>query len=166
MLRLPRGRRAKSYYTEEKAREKGKLQAQIESKSKVFKYKKHTYIWLREQVEKNLHRIPEGVAILGMTVLVKHAIDASEELRGILADFPRDLAYAIGDILFKIFNIQKEEKPPSQDREKYEGFFPDWADWLIAFSIAYIIVKHGGQIALGLGDAVSGLTGMVKFLMV
>ena len=51
------------------------------------------------------------------------------------------------------------EAPP------YEGFFPDWVDWLIAFTIAYILIEHAGSIIGLLGDSTSGLTKLVMLLI-
>jgi hypothetical protein len=37
--------------------------------------------------------------------------------------------------------------------------------WILSFAIAYVIVEHGGQIAIALGTATSSLINMVKFFL-
>jgi hypothetical protein len=99
----------------------------------------------------------ELIAVIGMTFLVKHLIDASEDLRHKLDT----LGGLYGEFLTPIGKTKMltvlgralgyTEVTPAQ----FEGMFPDWMDWLISFTIAYIIVKHGGQI-LGLASNAMG----------
>jgi len=37
--------------------------------------------------------------------------------------------------------------------------------WLVSFALAWIIVKHAGQIAMAIGDATHSLIGILKFLL-
>lgn len=160
-----------------KAQREGELKAQVEHDYKSVKwladlipflpekYKKNAVLWMKKIFEGHLAKIPKGIAILGMTYIIKNLIDTSEELR---AKLPKvKIRFRVGPAFPTEF---KPAWPLSlltdeEEYEDFEGMFPDWADWLVAFTLAYMIVEHGGQIALGLGEAVKGLTGIVGFLL-
>lgn len=161
-----------------KAAEEGKLKAQTEHEFKSIKwlasiipflpekYKKNAVLWMKNIFERNMDKIPKMVAMIGLTLIIKRLIDTSEELRGRL-DLLRLPFERIGpqNPFTKIFPQPFTIYLTDERRKKYEGFFPDWMDWLISFTLAYIIIEHGGQIALGLGKAVSSLGGIVGFLL-
>ena len=127
------------------------------------KYKKNAILWIKHLLEEHLSEMPKNVAILGMTIIVKNLIDKSEELRSLL---PKpELKFRVDPALPHFEPAWPVSLLFGTEKEKYEGMFPDWADWLISFSLAYIIVDHGGQIILGLGESVKGLTGMLAFLL-
>lgn len=166
-----------------KAAEEGRLKAQTEHEYKSVKfladiipflpekYKKNAVLWVKHIVEDHLSELPKGIALLGTTIIVKYLLDTVESLRkriepmvsvkpgrGILGlvfeTVP--LPPAIEEVT--ITTLYGKEAEP-------KDLFPEWQIWLIAFAIAYIIVEHGGQIALGLGEGIKGLTGIVGFLL-
>jgi len=159
-----------------KAAEEGRLKAQTEHEYKSVKfladlipflpekYKKNAVLWMKSIFEKHLAKIPKGIAIIGMTLIVKQIIHSSDEFIGKVAAIsgkkPSWLAYTPAGMHMTI-----AEALVSKKGEKVEDFIPEWTEWLIAFSLAYIIVEHGGQIALGIGEGLKGLTGMVGFLL-
>ena len=164
-----------------KARREGELTAEVEHEYKSVKfiadmipflpekYKKNAVIWMKHLVEKHINKIPKGIAILGMTYIIKHLIDTSEELRGKVNLIVKATTQPLGgaSLMIELWgSISKGELPFIQEAVgKTEGIFPDWADWLIAFTLAYIIVEYGGQIALGIGSTVKSLSGIVGFLL-
>jgi len=159
-----------------KAAEEGRLKAQAEHEYKSVKfladlipflpekYKKNAVLWMKHIFEKHLAKIPKGIAIIGMTLIVKQIIHSSDEFLSKVAAIsgrkPSWLAYTPAGMHMTIAEalIGKKE-------EDVQDFIPEWTEWLIAFSLAYIIVEHGGQIALGLGEGIKGLTGIVGFLL-
>lgn len=158
---MARGRTARSYATQKKAEVKAELKAKTEHKNKIFMGGKVTKEWLIEQLERHADKIPKYVAIAGMTMVVKATIDASEVLRGKL-----DVILKGGNP-FKGMFVFESGVPVFGLGEgaDYEGMFPDWMDWLIAFGLAYVIVEHAGSLIGLLGDTMSGLTGVLGFLM-
>lgn len=170
-IKLPR-QTTKKVFRDAKSREKGKLSAKIEEDQKVWKNKKHFLSWAKSFLENHAKEIPDWVAIAGMTIMVKRAIDLSEELRGKLAQirgqitahgvFPPIIAMYSGGISPTI----ADPRYMAKKAREYEGFFPDWFDWIVAFTLAVIIVRHAGQIAVGLGEIVGNLTKMIGFFLV
>lgn len=170
---MPRGPTTRSIYRKAKAEEKAKLQARREDGYASLTQPKKFMHWVKTLLEDHASEIPEWVAIVGTTYLVKRAIDLSEELRGRLEQiktgiqqggaFPPIIATAM------FTGVPSPKIAPEYMRKKaleYEGMFPDWMDWLIAFSLAVIIVKHAGQIAIGLGEIASNLTKLVGFFLI
>lgn len=156
-----------------------------------------------EYMKPYIAKLPKGVAILGLTYIVKNLIDESEEIRAKIhgwtqvkeriQDLPalaektapeaakqRGTPQAIGAILSYFELIWKGTTAVipgaaigetigaavfAPKAEGFEGMFPDWADWLIAFTIAYILVENAGAIIMALGDAATSLTKVVGFIV-
>jgi hypothetical protein len=160
------------------AEETGRLNARLKHESKTWKNKKHMLVSIKNHLGKALDRIDplEMVAVVGTTIVVKKVIDTTEDLKG-KALAVRNVIMGTGQVLGASgiaqfiqafgspFSILSEffvglivPIPPEQ--AQYEGMFPDWVDWLIAFAIAYIIVHHG-ELLLGLGQNLSVIIGML-----
>lgn len=103
---------------------------------------------------KNVNPV-DSIAIIGTTVLVKMTIDKSEELRGKLKGLRLEHFPMIFSLTEPIWEQLKQKE------KNYEGYFPDWTDWLISFAIAYVIVKHGGALFTALGSGMQGLTSII-----
>jgi hypothetical protein len=167
MPKLPKKKTEKLAYHKALGETLGKLQAEFR-----FKHTKKGFIKsLRDHIGKWIDNTNplELVAVGGMTFLVKYLIDTSEDLRGKL----NTLGGLYGEFLTPIGKTKMltvlgralgyTEVTPAQ----FEGMFPDWMDWLISFTIAYVIIKHGGQIfglasnALGAIQNLSVIIGML-----
>lgn len=115
----------------------------------------------------------EVAATIGTTIVIKNLIDTSEAVRGAikaatgLEDF--DLINSIVNpgwgVSIWIFNLITGKAPTDINQEEiiekaksFEGLFPDWMDWLIAFSFAYMLVKYGDSIF-------GGVTNISTFIM-
>jgi hypothetical protein len=139
---------------------------------------------IREHVGKLIDNMDplDLTAVLAGTIIVKMVIDDMEaNPSGLLATVKRSGFKLIG--LNEPSEAQFMKEHPDYAKLWYgaglgelakklpvsfyssEGFFPDWADWLIAFFISYLFVKHGGQIIGLLGDSVSGLAGFAKMML-
>jgi len=106
----------------------------------------------------------ELTATLGMTFIVKNVIDVTPEITDNLLKY--GWAGAVGLTFGWIFEeyLKKKKKKPVEfpkveTLDQFEVF-----KWIISFSIAYIIVRHGGQIMMALGDIVKTLPQLVTFL--
>lgn len=157
-----------------KAEAEGQLKAQTEHEYKEVKwladiipflpekYKKNAALWLKRMVEKNISKLPKAIAIIGLTVVIKHLMDTIPELIETVSALHKiPWFYKVASPLLyqaEMFTITVEKIDVTKG-------LPEWFDWVIAFSLAYIIVEHGGQIALGLGESVKGLSGIVGFLL-
>lgn len=167
-----------------KARREGELKAEAEHEYKSVKfiadmipflpekYKKNAVIWIKHLVEQHLSEIPKGIAILGLTVIIRHIIHTTDELAAKVkaiheekpswyAFTPTGLHMTIAEAVVAQFGIAET----SVSEKKLEGFIPDWTEWLISFALAYIIVEHGGQIALGFGELAGSIKGLVGLLL-
>jgi len=156
-----------------------KATAAAEAAATEIKYKtlnKYLPERIQEKIIDMLENIDpiETAAIFGTTFVVKYCIDTSEELRGkIEATTGLNLWDLLVSITTPNWGIAKtiqawlsgetRDKTPEEIEEfaqNYEGFFPDWFDWLIAFGIAFIVVRHGDVIFsqfTSLGSFVGGL---------
>lgn len=115
----------------------GKLKAE-EHFAKTKKGKIRDIKTILKKLVSNINPV-DAIAIMGMTVLVKCTIDKSEDLRGKL----HGLRIEYFPMIWSWSKPIWEQLEPI---EQYEGYAPDWMDWIISFSIAYIIIKHGGAL--------------------
>jgi len=155
-----------------KAAELGKLQAQDEQEYKGVKwiadmlpflpekYKKNTVLGIEHFLAQHAEKIPKGIAIFGMTIIIKGTIDASEELLEKIKH-PLLAVASISPAMVPFMPLALLLETVPEEKRKV----PDWAEWLVAFTLAYIIIEHGGQIILGLSESVKGLAGLVGFLL-
>jgi len=146
-----------------------KLKKRIETtfKTKLKLYKKHPEVWIGDRLadiakQTGVKDVAKIIAIVGMTIVVKKTIDTSEELRDAIKPF----------IVFgqRLPGTKWRWKGPFQyelvgEAEKFEGMFPDWADWLISFSLAYILVEHFGEIMRGAGNITASIHSLLSALL-
>lgn len=136
----------------------------------------------REHIGKLIDKLEplELVACLGLTLIVKKVIDESEVLRGKLKQIAKP-AYGIYFVPPEDYVGPPQVGTPSarpsyrvfypgprkteEAAEAYEGLFPDWADWLISFAIAYCIIKHGGQLLGLMKEGMGTMTSVVGALL-
>lgn len=151
--------------------EEGLTVARKKAELKFKKSSKGLELSLREHVGKAIDRLDplDTAAVFGVTLIVKNLIDKSEELRGALIPITRGREWTInvfgsaikGTALFPFSLLL----PASEAEKGYEGMFPDWMDWIIAFAIAYVIVKHGGQLLGLMKEGTGTLTTVIGALM-
>lgn len=130
--------------------EQGLVVARLKGEDQWKKTKKGMYRELLNHFGKAVDRIDpmETVATIGLTILIKQLIDTSEDIRGQIKSIGGLYGeyYLFGQrgtwlrIVANVIGLKEA------DAEKYEGFFPDYMDWLIAFTLAYIIIRHGGSL--------------------
>lgn len=165
----------KRTYKVEKAKTLGRLQAKVEHEYKAVKwladiipflpkkYKKNATLWMKSLLEKHLDKIPKTIALLGLTYIIKELIRTSDELLTKIRTFTGKPIWETK--LFEPIWEKELSLTPIWKKPEVKELLPEWKEWLIAFTLAYIIIEHGGQIALGLGETVKGLTGIVGFLL-
>lgn len=123
-------------------------------------FNKDWAVWLRNHLGKMLENIDplELTAILGITVLVKGVIDKSEEIRSKIHPFvtfgeiPEGYKAVFSGIPFW-YDLVKEG-------EKYEGLLPDSMDWLVAFAVAFVIMRHGSTLIGAGGSIINVIIGL------
>lgn len=151
---MGRGRALKSKTKEKKALTKAELQARKEweeRKSNIPHQIKKLIVRLLENVDPL-----EAAGVLALTIFVKATIDLTEEFRGqiqalvVLGELPPGMKTVWSGIPFWYHLIP--------EGEEYEGIFPDWQDWIIAFGIAYMISKHGGALV----QAATNMTSIIR----
>lgn len=157
-----------------------KKRLETEFKTKVGLYKKHPEVWIGDRIadiakQTGVKDVAKIIAIVGMTILVKKTIDTSEELRGHMilvkqivkaAPFGSVLEYfPFLQLITPISTVVTAGIPKPEEMPKYEGMFPDWMDWLISFTLAYIIVEHFGSIMHATGNILSSVKGLVTGLL-
>jgi len=155
----------KKKYAEAKAVRSGELQAEYQFK-KAHSIAKKPLDFIEEHGSKLLDKIEplEAVAVIGLTVLVKHTIDSTEELLNKLQVIKSGKMKGL--LIFRTEATTKFLEQYGYTAEgRGEGFFTDWQDWLISFCIAYIIIKHGGQLFGLMKDGAGTLVTVIGALM-
>jgi hypothetical protein len=151
---------------ESKATRLGQLQAEYEFK-KAHSIAKKPEDFLEEQVKKTLDKLEpvdlvDLAAMLGMTYIVHGIIASSTELMEKVKVLQHPEFLLLGG--FGILAAQYLPLPEGT-LKKVADATPDWFIWLESFTIAYIIVKHGGQLIglleKGLGTVVPMLLGVI-----
>ena len=180
---MPRPRK-KGEYVEEKARAKARLDAQDEHDSKLFHRKGGKKRWLTAlatHIGKAVDRIDplELAATLALTYLVKTTIDASEELvakikktsdkiavsgRPVSSFFAEPFGFATQIGFYLAGEVTGNvETPTEEEKEHALGIgLPDQLEWILAFIVAFILVRHGAQI---LGMFQDGLIPLTEILL-
>ena len=159
MGRIPK----KTAYWVAKMQEKARLQAQVE-----MQRKKPLDVSIKEHIGKildntKLSDIAEVAAAIGLTPIVKNLIETTASLASKAKSlFQAEAAFQMlpftyfGIDPFSLFGVPGQEKPKKTD------ITLELFTWLMAFSIAYILVRHAGQL---IGLLEKGLTSIVPLLM-
>lgn len=126
------------------------------------KYKKNAILWMKSLVEKHLHRIPKAVALIGMTLIVKNVIHTTDSLAAKVAEIAGKHPVLFAVTPFVTVAAQLTAEYFAAGKVKEEDIVPEWAEWLVAFAIAYVIIEHGGQI-LNFGQ--QGLAALVGLML-
>lgn len=163
----------KSTYKIAKAKEKGRLRAQLDQNyAKIPSFFKMFFSG-RGKRERAVsawqwltHAIPNPAqlaAIIFLTVIVKGIISTTESYgRRVQAYFEAGMTipFLLGTPLASAITpfLWPAETPKKSWTEEL-------FTWGISFSIAWLIIKHGGQIIGLLGDVKGGLTQIVGFLL-
>lgn len=149
---------------------KAEIKARLKAVAEFKKSAVGTAQSLREHMGKFIDSAKIGdvtklVAILGMTVLVKNVIDSTPEL----VDKAKELVvpgYALA-LLFPFTALPflpalgaAAAAPPKEQLE-----IPEHLEWLISFTLAYIIVTHFGDLVQGMGNVVSGIKGILTSML-
>jgi len=145
---------------EAKATRLGQLQAEYEFK-KAHSITKKPYDFIEEQGKKLLDKIEplDAAAMAGMTYIVHGIIAGSPALMEkvkVLQHPEFMLLGGLGVVLTQYLPL------PEGAIKKAAEATPDWFVWLESFTIAYVIIKHGGQL-VGLLD--KGLNAVVPLLL-
>lgn len=151
-------------YAKQVKLKKGLITAEFNAIEKFKNSPKGFMRSLKDHFGKAVDRVEplELFAVVGMTFIVKSAIDKSEELRGALKV---SKSYWSGSIGIKKVAAVAEAYEISKQIDGYEGMFPDWTDWLISFAIAYVLVHHAGAILGLLGDLSVGISNIVGMFL-
>lgn len=155
------GRPAKKRkYAEAKATRKGELQAEYDFK-KAHSITKKPMDFLEEHIEKQIDKTDwiEFSAVVGMTFLVhqiviKNFMEFVNEITTV-TELPQRL-FKVTPEIGNIFGISKADVMSGLPIPK--GVM----EWIVSFAMAYIIIKHGGQL-VGLLD--KGLVAVVPMLL-
>jgi hypothetical protein len=150
---MSRGRQLKSKVKEAKALAKATVTATEKAKQKMLEGKPLS-LSIREHIGKIIDRIDpiEVVATIGVTLILS---DTKAWVDHLIATYTGTEFWS--GILSKV-QPQQYTFPPS----KY-GMRPQ--DWLITFSIAYLIVHNFGLIVQTTGKIASDVLGMAKALL-
>lgn len=169
-MKLPRPPKKKTRVIA-KARREGELKAEAEHEYKSIKfiadmlpfmpekYKKNAVLWMKNLLEKHLDKMPKMVAVLGLTWMIKFTIDWTQGVfkRALERATKMPIPFGLGQVAF-------EQMPHGRPAIKI-GDDTEWQEWLISYVVAYIIIEHGGEIALGLGESFKNLSMIAGFLL-
>jgi hypothetical protein len=158
---------------EAKATRLGQLQAEYQFK-KAHSIAKKPEDFLEEQGKKLLDKLDplETVAIVGMTVLVHGVIISSKPLvEKTVQAFTTPEGYLQGFLSAGLAWVIPPESVPwlgkklVPEAKTLESLgVEEWQIWVISFTLAYIIIKHSGQLIglmeKGLGSVVPMLLGV------
>jgi len=163
-----------------KKRIKAEVEARLEGIRKF--YKKHPEQWFSDRIAQlfgstSVNDVMEIIAVFGTTFIVKRIIDTHEEIQAKVQMIKKVTEKAgvswvsylpiLGSYIYAPALVIP--KPPKEVLAKLEispeGMFPDWLDWLIAFSIAYILVKNFGLILQTVGDVTAGSIKIIKGIL-
>lgn len=156
---MGRGKLLRSKIKAAKALVKAKLQAKKEwdERKANIPYK------IKELISKYLENIDplETAACIGTTIIVKALIDKSEEIRAAIKPFwvaslDDPNKYVWSGIPF--WYIKQESGVD------FEGLFPEYMDWIIAFGIAFIVVRHP-EVITTMFQGVTSLSGFILGLL-
>lgn len=104
--------------------------------------------------------VPEFLAILAITPVVYEVINVE------YPSFRRE-QFVIGTTLAEETEDLRLSISKTEMGQKILPFLPkeDWQVWLLAYGISYIIIKHGGQIAMAIGTSFAGIVNLVKMFL-
>lgn len=145
---------------EAKATRLGQLQGEYEFK-KAHSIAKKPLDFLEETLKKTIDKIEpfDVAAMVGMTYIVHGIIAGSPELMEKVKVLQHPEFLLLGG--FGILAAQYLPLPEGAIKKAVEAT-PDWFVWLESFTIAYIIIKHGGQLV---GLLEKGLSSVVPMLL-
>jgi hypothetical protein len=153
-----------------KAAKKGELQAVAENKSKIWSNKKQRTAWMLTQLEKVIDKIDpmKALAILGTTLIIKQGINWAQYLGQKFAEqggSPVGMVAAIlGDlmpgnpVLEALAGITGEKKVNLGGRAEI-------MEWVISFTVAYILVEHAGELITAGGNILFAAKGLIGGLL-
>ena len=110
----------------------------------------------------------ELTATLGLTVIIHGLVVASTDLLTKVEAYQHEMPE-----MYKAFpELEKRWLFEHGQKESLvttvtgiTKAIPDWGIWLTSFSIAYILVKHGGQVFGMLGEGIGGLGKIVGLML-
>lgn len=144
------------------ARKKGELQGEDE-----FKRTKKGIMWeVYNHIGKAVDRIDplKAIAIVGLTPIVKMILETTYKttMQTIFSTAPSILSLGLWDIFGGVPWLGISKETVEAKKEELGEIVPDWAWWIVAFALSYIIVEHGGSL-LGLTE--KGLSPIVGMLI-
>jgi hypothetical protein len=171
---MGRGPLLKTLVRKEKALTKARIQAEFKEKNRLKNSEKGYMVSLREHIGKALDRIDplEGLATISMTVLVHETILHDPEILRQIQNVFSTVSTAIANPLYAYlgglagyFGLGFLFPPVGYQETRAPGPWDPVLLWAISFAIAFIICRFSGQIVQGIGQAVGGLSSMVKLLL-
>jgi len=108
----------------------------------------------------DLKTIVDITTAIILTPIVKYIIDTTEELATIWKQY----VYAIPPSGL-LFLAPVSMYLASKKRVEKVEFGPEWFEWLGAFALSWIIVKHFGAILQTVGDITVGIKGILTGLL-
>lgn len=152
-----------------KAQKEGELQAENEFIAKTFKNKKQFLNWAKGKLDGFLEKIDplETMAILTTTVFIKFGIEWAEDLLTVPVD--SDIFRTIYRMGLGVIGLLIPPSPEAlQQKEKLKAIMDsppmEMFQWGVSFLVAYIIIKHAGELITAGGNILGvakGLIGMV-----
>jgi len=154
---MARGKLLRTKIKNEKALVKARLQAEKEWYQRKANFQ---YLFKKELVNMMRRIDPlEFAAVGGLTMVIKSVIDETEEIRGriraiaVIGELPEGMKAVWSGIPFWYVLVP--------EGETFEGMFPEWVDWLFAFGIAYVLVRHPEVVT----EMFTGATKLTTFVL-
>jgi hypothetical protein len=144
--------------------EEGKVQAQMRGLLKWKKSKKGMELSIREHIGKAIDRLNplDTAVVIAGTMVIKGVIDTSAEVTGKISSLWQQWG-AVGMVglyqpIWQALEVAKQYGLKGVSGVWNEETFK----WALAFFLAYILVKHGGQL-MGLLD--KGITAIALMML-
>lgn len=128
-------------------------------------------------LKQHVKDIPEWIAVIGCTIAFKHVITTVVELNNAVQNMftlistgktltiPLQLMWGLVGNLTNVAQGTVSELKSLTATELKKPMHVEWFEWLIAFTLAYIFVKHAGQIAIAVGEGFKGLQGFASMML-
>lgn len=175
----------KKNYFESKAREKGILDAHTEHTAHIFRDKKKMQNYVFDKINSIIDRIEplEAAAILGATYLIKTVVlDTSEQIVtkikvasekpvpfgfGYIAGQYIGMIPFLGPIFTGMVDLATHVATGTTVEQEIRktDVLPDVISWLLAFILAYVLVKHGGALLGFMQDAAIPMSSLAVSLI-
>ena len=157
---------------------KALIKAKFTAEAKFWKSKVGREVWLRTQVDKLIDKIDplEAVSVIATTFVVYDLIKSSDELlvaarnntiKGLWAFLDLTTSDIFNPLYEWIFTSMETKLTAEQEAQlKKIRESPDFIVFIKSFALAYILIKHSGQIIAGVGDLFKFIASALGILLV